>query len=541
MAASETRLRRWRWNGRGPAASAPVRCKRDSWYLVRGVPRDGRTVDCAAVTVRFLDGERTLTTRAVTLARVERSGAASDGPAPPEQVLGWVCSPERATHLQVDPGEAAGALERLVLHAVAERDPKCHPYANPPRWSEYRPPGFERVLLPRSLAGLAPSLAGLRVEWLDLPASLSGLADRAAGSYLVLDPAWTRGRGLSLKRLQALAARCWLIVDLETLARAAQADGIGTKVVEHRSAHGLMSARVEYADAPTRGFALLDVFPYGALTERDGFAMRVLRATRAWKRYADGAGFATLLAGETPWEDSSGDVLCAACPTAGGELIASDVPWLVAGRQGPPAAPRLAEHLLRMLTGQPLDDMLQYWNRWDDGAIVVRDIADLARRYPELRAVRWVGRDPGVARLGLALDGDAAAPGADAGRQRRVLLQTGRIDALAPHDGVPPEAMMILMRNCAREVREQTAWARRLRGIQLTWQFDTADGLKYVPQFEAASGNGAMRIVRLRHGSGAGDEGGSDAIELRTRLGLHGDGSLALQAELTAQVRALVG
>ena len=98
--------------------------------------------------------------------------------------------------------------------------------------------------------------------------------------------------------------------------------------------------------------------------------MRVLRADRAWKRYADEHGFATLLASETPVARHCGDVLSAARPIGGGELIATDLPWLVAGLHGPLLAPRLAQHALRMHLAGPLDDRVQYWNRWDDGQIV---------------------------------------------------------------------------------------------------------------------------------------------------------------------------
>ena len=86
---------------------------------------------------------------------------------------------------------------------------------------------------------------------------------------------------------------------------------------------------------PTRGFALQDVVPYSVFDETPKtFRTRVLTANRSWKRYADDVGFATLLASETPWEERCGDVLSTARAIDGGQLMATDLPWLVAGKRG---------------------------------------------------------------------------------------------------------------------------------------------------------------------------------------------------------------
>src|SRR6185503_356689 len=96
---------------------------------------------------------------------------------------------------------------------------------------------------------------------------------------------------------------------LARLARSARA--ADAQVAMQRSPHGLMSARVEYADVPTRGFALMDVFPFGAHTPKRGFSLRVLEANRSWKTYAGECGFALVLSSQTPSEDHCTDVLTA--------------------------------------------------------------------------------------------------------------------------------------------------------------------------------------------------------------------------------------
>ena len=181
----------------------------------------------------------------------------------------------------------------------------------------------------------------------------------------------------------------------------------------------------------------------------------------------------------------------------GGELIVTDLPWLVAGGETPLLAPRVAEHLLRMHLAAPIKEHVQYWNRWDNADTVVRDIADLARRYAPLRAVRWASADAALVHLGLTL-----VP-ADAASGRHLIVATGRIDNCAIHDGVPPEPMMIFMKWLAREVREQTDWAREyLSGLRVIWQFDAADGRKYAANYDAADAatDRAPAVVRVHMG-----------------------------------------
>lgn len=542
LAASGKTFRKWRWGPRGARVSEPVRCRRETWYLVRGSLRDGCATRRTIVTVQFLDGDEPL--RACTVELASPTGAE-----PAAGLLGWVQSPERASHLRlrIDRGTGVDRLEQLLMRPVAERDPKCHPYANVPRWSRYRPP-FEisRVVLPRSLEALAGRLHGLETVWVDVPASLDALRRRARWAACIVDPAWVTSLALDLARLETLAQQSWVIVDLPTLANLVRRSGAAkARAVERHSEDGIMSARVEYADVPTRGLALQDVAPYGTFDAHGGFGLRALRAGRSWRKFADARGLATLLASETPSEKESGDVLSAMRALGTGELLATDLPWLVAGELGQPVAPHLAEHLLRMHLGLPLDDAVQYWNRWQDGEVTVRDIGDMPRRYRRLFAVRWASRRPGLAHLGLSLD----APGAAA--RRRLVLRTGRIDSLEPHDGVPPEPMMILMRWLAREAAEQTPWARRhLADTSVTWQFDTADGLRYSTHFDSAARlrDVPAKVVRLRMpgfadekaGHGAGRPAGSDEIVLPPVAGVHGDGSLDFQYALTGCVRRLL-
>lgn len=502
---------RWRWDGGAPRASQYLRCKPEQWLLLRTEGGTG-----PALRVEFADERTLIASREVALARLDESNG---------ECVGWVQAPPACRRLRVLLN-GGGAPDALAMIAVAERDPKCHPLANTPRWSTYRTPfPFERVVVPRSLESLAPLLSPLIVEAIDPPRSLRELARRAVGAACIVGPEWVASASLSLCDVEKLAPACWMVVDLPTMAsmarRARVADGV---IACYTSSDEIMSARVEYADVHTRGFALMDVLPYGTREHGRRFGVRVLKASRAWKRYADDTGFALMLSSQTPWESRCNDVLMASRAMGNGELIATDLPWLAAGALGAPLAPRLAAHLLRALFGLPIDDAVQYWVRWDDPAIVVRDVADMVRRFAPLQTARWAAQG-GSASLGVLL------PAVERER-RRLVLRAGSIDAGAIADGVPAEPLMILMKWLAREARERTAFARRaLADTSVVWQFETRDGARYAGLFHAAGGLPPReeRVVSLR-----------DAAA-RWPLGALGEGSVEFQAALTDQLRQWLG
>ncbi|MBN2446288.1 MAG: hypothetical protein JXO22_06165 [Phycisphaerae bacterium] len=534
--------RAWYWSRAGDLISAPVRCKREEWYVARASLREPDRQDTARIIVRFLAGDAVVGQRCLTLYAPANDAAAHD-------LLGWLQAPQDATHLQLQlvRPEDATLFTQLVLHPAAERDPKCHPLAAVPRWSTYKPPfPLGRVLLPRSLASLANTLSGLDVEILPQPRSARELRRKIARAACVLPANWVTALSLSLADLEWLAAESCVIVDLETMVRVAdKAGAAATKVVTHKADHDIMSARVEYADVATRGFAMQDVFPYGAITEAAGFRMRVLVANRSWKRYADENGFASLLASETPFVEHCGDVLLASLPTGGGELMATDLPWLAAEEQGRLLAPRLTQHVLRMCMGAALPDTVEYWNRWNDDGVLLRDIGDLPRRFAGLEAVRWASDDPTLAHLGVSLRPSSGAA------ERHVLIQTGRSDQCGAHDGLPPEPMVIFMKMLARDAADGTAWGRRhLAQTRVTWQFDTAAGLRNIVTFLSAApimSGPAVETMRLiaspdARAKTAGDSGTATARTIRfsDSPGLHGDGSLEYQDRLTRRLRKLV-
>lgn len=529
-------LRGWTRHGDGRLVSPPMRCKREEWYLARARPVGGAGLARMAVLVQFLRQGTVVGQRCVWLHAVSGAG-------PGAELLGWLQTPDVATHLQLSVADKAlpAQIAGITFHEVSERDPKCHPLANIPRWSTCRTPfTIRRIVLPTELSGLTSLLDWADVQVVETPESREELWRLARGAACVVAPRWVKELKLTLADLENVASAAWLLVDLDTLARAvAQAGLADAELVTHQAEHGLMSARVEYADVPTRGLALQDVVPYTVLDGAGHFSVRAIKASKSWRRYADDVGFATLLAGETPWAQKHGDVLSAVRAIGGGELIATDLPWLVAGQHGRLLAPRIAEHLLRMHLAAPLKEHTQYWNRWGDMNVIVRDIADLASRYAPLRAVRWAGPDAAVAHLGVAL----VPPAAPATRQ--VMIRTGRIDSLAIHDGLPSEPMMIFMKWLAREVREQTAWAQRhLSATSVVWQFDAADGLKYATQFDAAAATPGVATdvvrVRLVGGTETAAPGAGRVIALQQDEGLHGDGSLALLDTLTSRLRRVI-
>ncbi len=522
--------RPWRWNGGGLLESAPVRCRKAQWYLARAALTQASGVRPLPVVARFLRDEQPIAEVAVALSAV--------GDPQETERLGWVLSPEDATHLQLllPPPNDGAWIAQLDFHPVAERDPKCHPLANVPRWSQQRPPiANAELIVPASLAALVDRVPGVRVRVEEPPTSLDKLGRRARGRVCVLDADWIRKLRIQWRDLQPLAARSCIVLDLACLTSLLQqAIDPAIRLTEQRDPHGLMSARVEYSDFMSRGFALKDAFPYGVFVGGQ-FGQRAILSNRAWKKFANAESFATIFASETPWEKRSGHVLCAAHATGTGELVATDLPGLAALDDEDVIAPRIARHLVAMLCGVPLDDAIQYWNRWDDALVVVRDIADMQRRCIPLQTVRWLADEPHAARLGLSLIGGRP--------QKHVLISTGRIDATGVHDGVPPEPMQIFMKWLAREAREQTDWYRRHADqLAITWQFDVQAGLKYASQYDSATRlprDLPLDVIRIAMANESTTHANGTMV-LEPPGGVLGDGAFAFQTELTRRLRAAI-
>ena len=525
---SEKTCRKWAWTSSKPIASEPLRCKSEQWYLVRAALPTDQPLEATVITIICLTKEAVPSPQVVPLYRPVDDRW-------PNELLGWFKTPEDAHELcaVLTDNRPGVHFERLELHPVAEMDPKCHPLAHLPSWSTYRPP-FEisRVILPTSLELLVEDLGDLEVTLAEPPSSLSQLKELCHHAAVILDPDWITRLELTADALDELARNAWVIIDLQSLADVLHTSGrCDARIKTRTSPHDIMSARNVYADVPTRGLAMQDAVPFSYRDEKGRFALRVLLNNRAWKKYADQVGFATLYQSETETDDKSGDVVMAACPVGNGELIVTDVPWLVAGDFGPLLARRLAEHMLRMTCGAPLSDSVAFWHHWDDTGVILRDIADLPRRYTGFRTMRWASEDPALAQLGLSLAGENP--------RRHLVIQTGRIDHAGEHDGIPAEAMVAYMKFLEREMREETTWAQHfLDGWRITWQFESARGLRHVVEYDSAKGIRPEQPTTYLAVRSRAESDGSDAqerdIELPLGQGLLGDGSLAAQ-EVLAQ------
>lgn len=553
-------LRRWRLRDPQATATEPVRCKRNEWYLIRAAFREPHDLPATCpfgwrIGLHFGDGRRVLHESFAELAPW-----ACD----PALWLGWVHAPEDATHVALVLDDGPCPTE-LTLHPVAEPDIRSHPLANVPAWERYAPaPPMERLILPASLAWLAPLVAasfGGELRLMHTPRSLRALAREVVGSAWVFDPAWA-GR-LSWPELRTLAEASRLVVDLATFARLT-----GVRLIERSSDYDLFSARVEYADFPTRGFALQDVFAWCTF-DGQRFRQRVLRRGADWRRLAARDGFCVLLTNETPWENRNGDIVAGVRDVGTGQLIVSDAALMAGGQQEAaqsvawgrgsgtraqrvggqspsagqrtrltaeggcppttaaggcpalPVAPRLAAHLLRMMLGLQIEPAARYRVREPEDAIVVRDIAELARHYPPLRAVRWQSQTAGVVELGLWLPAGARP------QARSLVLHTGRIDRCGACAGWPPEPMMIVMRRLALE-RRGAAAPRAHRDI--FWQFSSACGTRYATLFEAAPRLDLQAVEWV-------DLTAADVLRELPPIGCAGDGSLEQQAAIERLVR----
>lgn len=524
---SAKQIRPWRWERDSTLLSRPIACKKEEWHLIRAVCATS-IVPPLTLSIRYLADGAEIDRQAVTLL---------PSPAIASEQIGWFLTPPTATHFRVHLDESAAQIDTILAMPSGSRDPVCHPAANVPRWSIYkRTTPIERILIPPGLESLQELLSFLPVHVVRMRGSFTRFLSTARRSALILDPAWIAEEGLTWGQLRRLADDALVLVDLESAARLAADDAGGEiRIANYRDRETLFSARNEYADVATRGFALQDIFPYCIVDEKGAFQARTIRHTRDWQRFADEHALATLLSCQTPWEGRVKDVLSAAMPTAHGELNLTDLPWLAAGQRGVLLAPRLAQHLLRMHLGGPLEDETQYWNRWDETHIIIRDIADMTRRYSGLQPVRYAPHRERIT-LGLALN--------SANTQRRLLIDTGRIDLQEHHDGVPPEPLMIVMRWLERRSREQTPWARRyLAGCGITWCFSSAAGQKYATMFQAApSGTAALQHLHIRMGREDRIDRYNDTMfaTLRDDVGILGDGSMGFVERLMTMIAGAI-
>ncbi|MBL8880489.1 MAG: hypothetical protein JNG88_15360 [Phycisphaerales bacterium] len=515
----------WRWESDAALLSRAVRCLKEEWHLVRA-RWDEAEGPLPHVTLRYLNNDDEIERQAVLL---------QPSPAVANELIGWFLTPPNATHFQVHLGLAALGLRGVDAHPVGSRDPVCHPAANVPRWATYhRSHAPERILLPPALESLTNALRDCDARVAAPANSIAAFATAIRGSIAVLDPDWIARKQLTWNDLTRLANDAVIIVDLESAAKIAAAHAkTELRAANYRDKHYLFSAKNEYADTATRGFALQDIFPYSIIDENGAFQMRTIRYSREWKRFADEHAIATLVSCQTPWEGRVRDVLSASMPTARGELLITDIPWLAAGERGKLLAPRLIAHLLRMHAGCPLSEDGQYWNRWDETHIIIRDIADMTRRYAGLQPARFAPGG-GAALLGITLKPNEA--------RRHVIFETGRIDLRERHDGVAPEPMMIVMRVLERRLREGDAWAlRNLAGCGVTWVFASASGHKYATMFPAGAAINAESTsfvqMRMSDADTAETMASVRRITLRDDVGLLGDGSIEFVGRLMERVK----
>jgi hypothetical protein len=519
---------------RATGAAAP--CLPGQWYLARG--QAAGQVSSAQVLLAFVDRSGQAVPQLVRLEAL--SSEPVDGP-----LLGYVRSPEQAATVRwVWPRAGPdNPLTRLTLVPTTDCAVRSHPLANVPRWSRLVSPcQVERVIVPPGLEALTAVTGLPRVEVLR-PRSAGQLARALRGAACVLDAAWIHRFKLDWRRLVQLAGESSILVSLHSGAELLRRAGLAeVELVVRRPRRQVPAACVECSDAATRGFALQDCFPFGAVDPDGNLEQRALCGGRAWQRCADSAGLTTLLSAPDPARGRR-DVLCARLGTGCGQVLLTDIPWLIAGGRGRLIAPRLLEHLLRMQLGVPADDAIQYWHRADDTQVLLRDLSDISDRYPPLQATRRTDPDACCARFSIVLP---ATDGAGAGM---LVVSTGRIDPADLHDGLPPEPLVILMKMLSREAQERSPWAQRyLRRVSVVWHFESRTGLRYAGRYPAARLDlRKAEVVRLRSGAGPDASTGSDGLPapsfeevLTLRDGPLGDGSLEFQAALQARLRRWV-
>lgn len=528
------RMLRWRWSACGGVhCSRDFRCSAEQWYVVRGVVKtessetDAFAASPSDLVVRFFSGGREIARRPVALERLPRLDNRHER-------IGWFQAPMHAESMNVEVAASiAETFDWIAFRRVVDRRACSHPIASIPSWTAYAPSmAIRSVLLPQRLAGLETFLPADMVGELPTPAALAEIEDAITGAAWILDPKWIPRLKLDWKSLVRLAARSRVLIDLDTASRLlGDAHLLRVEADERTYTHDIPGARVEYADAETRGFALMDVFPWAAVDERGRFVTRVLNGGKCWDAPARRLGFNTLLTSDAVAGGRGTQVIAAAMdvggpergesraairieyddqevvdccgngdtrmsrrsgqlakhPTSGSSgrsIVISDAPWLLAGRWGMPVAAELVAHVLRMQLGLPFESHGQYLAPTDQPELLIRDVADFARRYPPMRPVRWTNGDGGTLRLGITYPIPPETNGVlRAASGLHVLIRTGRCDGEGGL-GFPAEVMMVLMRTLWRD--EKLRRTLLPRAGRVTWQFESASGRRYASCYDAA-------------------------------------------------------
>jgi len=287
-------------------------------------------------------------------------------------------------------GSGAGCVGLVRCVPVGESEAAGHPLAIPPPPTAYPPP-----LAAESVEVVGDDVPEMLVEALracfgagtvtQVPATTCDPASVSADAVIIYQnpPAKTVPSWNTLLRL---AASKVVVVCPPLFARLAGRAAKGRIAVRTlRQWDDPLFVKVRDANFVTRGFALLDVFPYARFRAATGaFELRCLKRTRALKDFVSKEGILTALVSEAATDATTDLPVCLVRPTDAGAVVVLD---LSAFDSSPCTedALNLVSFVLLNALGQRQVTVGQFVRPQMKSPALAREIRDLVERFPPLR------------------------------------------------------------------------------------------------------------------------------------------------------------
>jgi len=325
-------------------------------------------------------------------------------------------------------------VESVRVVPIEDLETTGHARAMPPPPWGYPPPRRARSVLIGDDSPAAQRLAEIIALRLGHEAiqcrpadTFKNDLDRATADVIVMPSADALPKKLSLKGLDTLAEDRIVVIGLDAfcdLVNRKQDEPIlkTRRLVETAEPP---HAAVHFANFLTRGFALLDAFPYWSDPKQTGvYRQRVLRKTSACTKFCKAKGYEIILHNEGSTDASSRHPLCLFHATTGGGVVVIDLEPMVAHPTGEDES-SLAVHILFNILGLPQNSLGQFIAPGPEPADIARELDEFASRFPAFQVRKLDGEDASSAARRV----EVGAPGEQLGvpliPPPTVLIRTG--------------------------------------------------------------------------------------------------------------------
>jgi len=318
-----------------------------------------------------------------------------------------------AVELRIELRHAAGCVQVHEVRAfkILEPEAASHMLSVPPPPFANPPPVRVATVAVYAQTQARPELMKLlRLRFGASAVEVRKPRDRAAGKWtadaVLLPDAEPPSMIRSFTALKRMAGGRLVIVSPAAFARLA-GDAVSLRRVEQED--DPIHAKVVCGNYITRGFALLDVFPFAVEDESTGsFVQYQLPSGKAMREFCECHGLATVLEGLGNTDARSDQPICLYAPSESGGLIVMDMDPI----EGPPSADdrtSLAGFLLLNALGCEQASLGQFAVPAQSEFSFREELVEMGTRYPQLRVRSSYGPRSSVRDHVIEIGGQQAA------------------------------------------------------------------------------------------------------------------------------------